>query len=76
MTLGLLSEYSRDYAGSCSTNGHGLLYYVHGRRCRTVNCWRTFRLFDSWPLVFTVLGVAALLQLLTVLPLRRNVYVD
>jgi len=32
--------------------------------------------FDSWPLVFTILAGVAALQLLTVLPLRRNVHVD
>jgi cyanate permease len=32
--------------------------------------------FDSWSLVFTFLGGAALLQLLTVIPLRRGEYVN
>ena len=32
--------------------------------------------FDSWSLVFTVLGCAGLLQLLTIIPLRRDVHVD
>ena len=76
MTLGLLSEYSRDYAGAARLTAMAFFITYTVAAAGPLIAGALLDFFDSWPLVFTVLGVAALLQLLTVLPLRRNVYVD
>ena len=76
MTLGLLSEYSRDYAGAARLTAMAFFITYTVAAAGPLIAGALLDFFDSWPLVFTVLGIAALLQLLTVLPLRRNVYVD
>jgi len=76
MTVGLLSEYSKDAASAARLTA--MVFFI----TYTVGAFgplisgALYDSFDSWSLVFTVLGVAALLQLLTVIPLRRGVHVD
>ena len=76
MTLGLLSEYSKNAASAARLTA--MVFFI----TYTIGAAGPFiagtllDFFDSWSLVFTVLGCAGLLQLLTIIPLRRDVHVD
>lgn len=76
MTLGLLSEYSKnaESAARLTAMAFFITYTIAAAGPLIAGVLLDF--FDSWSLVFTVLGIAALLQLLTVVPLRRGVHVD
>lgn len=76
MTLGLLSEYSKDSASAARLTA--MVFFVTYTIAATgpLIAGALLDFFDSWSLVFTILGVAALLQLLTIVPLRRGVHVD
>ena len=76
MILGLLSEYSKDAARAARLTAmvFFLAYTVAAAGPLIAGALLDF--FGSWSLVFTILGVTALVQLLTVLPLRRGVHVD
>ncbi len=76
MTVGLLSEYSKDAASAVRLTAmvFFITYTIGAAGPLIAGVLLDF--FDSWSLVFTILGITALLQLLTVLPLRRGVYVD
>ena len=76
MTVGLLSEYSRsaESAARLTAMAFFITYTIAAAGPLIAGALLDF--FDSWSLVFSVLGTAALLQLLTVVPLRRGVHVD
>lgn len=76
MTLGLLSEYSKDSASAARLTAMVFFITFTIGAAGPLVAGALLDFFDSWSLVFTVLGVAALLQLLTVIPLRRGVHVD
>jgi len=76
MTLGLLSEYSKDSASAARLTAMVFFITYTIAAAGPLIAGALLDFFDSWPMVFTILGVAALLQLLTVVPLRRGVNVD
>ncbi len=76
MTLGLLSEYSKDAASAARLTAMVFFITYTIAAAGPIIAGALLDFFDSWSLVFTILGIAALLQLLTVLPLRRGVHVD
>jgi CP family cyanate transporter-like MFS transporter len=76
MTVGLLSEYSRDHTSAARLTAMVFFFAYTSAAAGPLVAGALLDFFDSWSLVFTVLGVAALLQLLTVIPLRRGVHVD
>jgi CP family cyanate transporter-like MFS transporter len=76
MTLGLLSEYSKDSASAARLTAMVFFITYTIAAAGPLIAGALLDFFDSWSLVFTVLGVVALLQLLTVIPLRRGVHVD
>jgi len=76
MTLGLLSEYSRDSASAARLTAMVFFITYTVAAAGPLIAGALLDFFDSWSLVFTVLGIAALLQLLTIIPLRRGEYVN
>ena len=76
MLLGLLSEYSKDAAGAARLTAMAFFITYTVAAAGPLIAGVLLDYFDSWPLVFTILAGVAALQLLTVLPLRRNVHVD
>jgi CP family cyanate transporter-like MFS transporter len=76
MTLGLLSEYSKDSFSAARLTAMAFFITYTIAAAGPLIAGALLDFFDSWSLVFTILGVAALLQLLTVVPLRRGVHVD
>lgn len=76
MTLGLLSEYSKDSASAARLTAMVFFITYTIAAAGPLIAGALLDFFDSWSLVFTVLGIAALLQLLTIIPLRRGVHVD
>jgi CP family cyanate transporter-like MFS transporter len=76
MTLGLLSEYSRDSASAARLTAMVFFITYTIAAAGPLIAGTLLDFFDSWSLVFTFLGGAALLQLLTVIPLRRGEYVN
>ena len=76
MLLGLLSEYSKDAAGAARLTAMVFFITYTVAAAGPLVAGVLLDYFDSWPLVFTILAGVAALQLLTVLPLRRNVHVD
>jgi CP family cyanate transporter-like MFS transporter len=76
MTLGLLGEYSKDSASAARLAAMVFFITYTTAASGPLIDGALLDYFDSWSLVFTVLGVAALLQLLTIIPLRRGIHVD
>jgi CP family cyanate transporter-like MFS transporter len=76
MTLGLLSEYSKDSASAARLTAMVFFITYTIAAAGPLIAGTLLDFFDSWSLVFTFLGGAALLQLLTVIPLRRGEYVN
>ncbi len=76
MTVGLLSEYSKDAASAVRLTAMVFFITYTIAAAGPIIAGALLDFFDSWSLVFTILGIAALLQLLTVLPLRRGIHVD
>ncbi len=76
MIVGLLSEYSKDAASAARLTAMAFFITYTIGAAGPIIAGALLDFFDSWSLVFTILGIAALLQLLTVLPLRRGVHVD
>ncbi len=76
MTLGLLSEYSKNAPSAARLTAMVFFITYTIAAAGPLIAGALLDFFDSWSLVFTILGIAALLQLLTVVPLRRGVHVD
>ena len=76
MTLGLLSEYSKNAESAARLTAMAFFITYTIAAAGPLIAGALLDFFDSWSLVFSVLGTAALLQLLTVVPLRRGVHVD
>ena len=76
MLLGLLSEYSKDAAGAARLTAMAFFITYTVAAAGPLIAGVLLDHFDSWSMVFTILAGVAALQLLTVLPLRRNVHVD
>jgi CP family cyanate transporter-like MFS transporter len=76
MTVGLLSEYSKDSASAARLTAMVFFITYTVGAVGPLFSGALYDSFDSWSLVFTVLAVTALLQLLTVIPLRRGVHVN
>jgi len=76
MTLGLISEYSKDSASAARLSAMTFFITYTVAAAGPLIAGVLLDYFDSWSMVFTILAGIAVLQLLTVLPLRRNVHVD
>ena len=76
MSLGLIGEYSKDSASAARLAAMTFFITYTVAAAGPLVAGVLLDYFDSWPLVFTILAGVAALQLLTVLPLRRNVHVD
>ncbi len=76
MSLGLIGEYSKDSASAARLAAMTFFITYTVAAAGPLVAGVLLDYCDSWPLVFTILAGVAALQLLTVLPLRRNVHVD
>jgi CP family cyanate transporter-like MFS transporter len=76
MALGLISEYSKDSASAARLSAMTFFITYTVAAAGPLIAGVLLDYFDSWSMVFTILAGISVLQLLTVLPLRRNVHVD
>ena len=74
--LGLISEYSKDSASAARLSAMTFFITYTVAAAGPLIAGVLLDYFDSWSMVFTILAGVSVLQLLTVLPLRRNVHVD
>ena len=76
MSLGLIGEYSKDSASAARLAAMTFFITYTVAAVGPLIAGVLLDYFDSWSMVFTILAGVSVLQLLTVLPLRRNVLID